>query len=154
VVPNTNPDGLFHGTRTNARGVDLNRNFQTRNWKPKTRHGARPLSEPESRFIQELITKYNPSIILSFHDPIACVDWDGPAEELARAFSEASGLPLNKLGTRPGSLGAYAGVDLGIPILTVELPGETAFQTPKEIWDRYGYALIKMIRSHSVDFRQ
>lgn len=33
VILGANPDGLQRGTRGNANGVDLNRNFPTSNWK-------------------------------------------------------------------------------------------------------------------------
>src|SRR5699024_4055285 len=31
-IPCLNPDGMAQNTRTNANGVDLNRNFPTQNW--------------------------------------------------------------------------------------------------------------------------
>ncbi len=34
IVPVLNPDGLLHGTRQNAAGVDLNRNFPAATWRP------------------------------------------------------------------------------------------------------------------------
>ena len=31
-IPCLNPDGMSKNTRTNSNGVDLNRNFPTKNW--------------------------------------------------------------------------------------------------------------------------
>ena len=78
--------------------------------------------------------------------PISCIDYDGPAEELARAMAAVCGLPVRKLGVRAGSLGSYAGVDLGIPIITIELPGSASRLDADELWQRYGAALEAAIR--------
>jgi len=146
VAPATNPDGLAAGRRTNARGVDLNRNFDTRNRQAIRRHGPKPLSEPEARFIAELIDRYRPARIVTIHQPLACVDFDGPARELAAAMSRACGLPVRKLGARPGSLGSYAGVDKQIPIVTLELPKSASSLGPPALWRIYGEAMLVAIR--------
>ena len=146
VVPAANPDGLAAGRRPNARGVDANRNFDARNRTEGKVHGPAPLSEPESRFIVTLITHYLPARIVSIHQPLTCVDYDGPARRLAEATSKACGLPVRKLGARSGSLGSYAGVDLGIPTITLELPHSASKLTPEALWDLYGEALLVPIR--------
>jgi protein MpaA len=146
VAPAANPDGLARGTRTNARGVDLNRNFSTRNFSSCDRHGHTPLSEPESRFIAALIEHYRPARIVTIHQPLRCVDYDGPGRELAEAMSAACGLPVRKLGARPGSLGSYAGVDRRIPIVTLELPAEASGLGGAALWQRYGPAMMAAIR--------
>jgi protein MpaA len=145
IAPAVNPDGLAARTRTNARGVDLNRNYDTHNRKERARHGGKPLSEPESRYIKGLIDRFRPSRIMSIHQPIRCVDWDGPAEALARAVAEACNLPMKKLGARPGSLGSYVGLELGLPILTVELPAGDSALDPDVLLDRYREALLCFI---------
>jgi protein MpaA len=74
------------------------------------------------RALSDLIGKFQPAGLVSIHQPLACVDYDGPAAELAAAMSAACDLPVKRLGSRPGSPGAYFGEILGRPIITLELP--------------------------------
>lgn len=142
VLPRANPDGLLGRRRLNARGVDLNRNFPSDNWDSKGRHGLEPLCEPESRAIADLILKEKVTRIISIHQPVNLLDYDGPAEALAEAMGAAGPLRVQRLGARPGSLGSWAGLDLGIPIVTVELPGRAGNLPPRELWETYGPMLI------------
>ena len=151
VAPTLNPDGLAAGRRTNARGVDLNRNFDTTNRKASRPYGMRPLSEPESRFVAELITRFRPETLVTVHQPLACVDYDGPGATLARAMSRACGLGVKKLGASPGSLGSYVGEDLGIPTVTLELPAAATRQDRQALWKTYGAAMLKAVRLTGVD---
>lgn len=146
IIPRANPDGLAAHTRGNSRGVDLNRNFPAENFDESTAHGPRPLSEPEARVIQHMIELYRPSLIVSIHQPIGCIDYDGPARDIAERISRACDLPVRKLGTRPGSLGAYAGETLGIPIITVELPRGAHRLEDDELWAAYGEMLLAALR--------
>lgn len=151
VASTLNPDGLAAGTRLNARGVDLNRNFDTTNRKASPLYGMRPLSEPESCFVAELVSRFRPAAIVTVHQPLACVDYDGPAATLARTMSRACGLGVKKLGASPGSLGSYAGEDLGIPTVTLELPAAATRQDRQALWKTYGAAMLKAVRLTGVD---
>ncbi|MEM7385389.1 MAG: DUF2817 domain-containing protein, partial [Verrucomicrobiota bacterium] len=93
ILPVVNPDGLAADRRFNQRGVDLNRNFPATNRQNSERYGMVALSEPEARWIKEVLDHYQPEIMVSLHQPVACVDYDGPAEELARVMSAACRLP-------------------------------------------------------------
>ena len=78
VIDHLNPDGLAKGRRTNAHGVDLNRNFPGPGRggpKPGSRYnpGPRALSEPESRAVSDLIEKLRPRISLWYHQPWGAV---------------------------------------------------------------------------------
>ncbi len=79
MLDDLNPDGAVRGTRQNARGVDLNRNFPYR-WqrggRPEDQQypGASPVSEPEARIAQRLILRLHPTITLWFHQPLGLVD--------------------------------------------------------------------------------
>jgi protein MpaA len=151
VVPVANPDGLARGTRWNARGVDLNRNYPTANFRASRRGGARPLSEPESRVVAAMVERFAPRRVLSIHQPLTCVDHDGPGARLAGALAARSGLPLRKLGARPGSLGSFVGVTRGIPIITLELPAHASGQSADALWGRYGEALLDFVAGDAAD---
>ena len=141
LVGVANPDGYEGGWRENASGVDLNRNFPADNRREAEAYGEAGLSEPESAALAALVRASKPARVVSIHQPLRCVDWDGPAQDLAARMADSCGLPARKLGTRPGSMGAWVGEDLGIPIITLELPGGAQRLDADELWRRYGEAL-------------
>jgi hypothetical protein len=141
-IPSLNPDGLFSrpARRVNANGVDLNRNFPTPNWSrdarvywesrtrkdPRRWPGAKPLSEPESRFLLEQMDSFKPNLIVSIHAPYGVLDFDGPSvppSKLGRLY-------LDQVGIFPGSLGNYGGIHKRVPVVTIELP--SASRTPQD----------------------
>ncbi len=141
-IPALNPDGLFAkpSRRVNANGVDLNRNFPTPNWErdarkywevrtrrdPRRWPGKRPLSEPESRFLNDQLASFRPNLIVSVHAPFGLLDFDGPIAPPSRLGR----LYLDQVGIYPGSLGNYGGVFKRVPVVTVELPN--AVQPPTD----------------------
>jgi protein MpaA len=137
VVLAANPDGLIRGTRGNARGVELNRNFPTRDWRPgpvahrstledprdvELSPGAAPGSEPETRALLELIRGLEPEQVVALHAPLACID-DPLRSPLGQWLAERTGLPLvEDVGyPTPGSFGTW-GAEQGLPVVTYELP--------------------------------
>jgi protein MpaA len=145
LLPAANPDGLAYNSRFNANGVDLNRNFSTANRANSAEFGRTALSEPEARAIQQLIRQYSPDRIVSIHQPLGCIDYDGPAFGIASRMGQYCGLPVKKVGAKPGSLGSYAGLTLGIPIITFEmLPGDSSLSA-EGLWQKYGRALLAAV---------
>ena len=99
VVPSYNPDGLARGTRRNARGVDLNRNYPYQ-WAPLTGSyysGPAPASEPETRAMMRFLRKVKPDWILSFHQPLRGVDIAVQRPGFARRVARTLGLPTTTL---------------------------------------------------------
>jgi murein peptide amidase A len=106
VVPTINPDGVVTGTRGNAHGVDLNRNFPYR-WRPlggDEYSGRGPLSEPESRTAHRLVLSEKPDVTIWFHQPFGLVDRPEGNPFAAHRFAQLIALPLARLqAPYPGS---------------------------------------------------
>lgn len=148
LLPVANPDGLAARTRGNAHGVDLNRNFEASNRVDNDTNGHSALTEPESQAIQKIIKEYGPSRIVSIHQPSTSsegIDFDGPARALATRMAQYCDLPITKRGAEPGSLGSYAGEELKIPIITLELAKGVTKPNATALWEQYGRSLLAAI---------
>jgi protein MpaA len=144
LLPLANPDAVAAGTRANANGVDCNRNFPASNWKTRpwgrANSGSRPGSEPETAAVMQAVETLKPARIVSIHSGLRCNNPDGPPEagELAAVLARHNGYPVQaSVGyPTPGSFGSWAGNDLGIAVVTLELPrhsnGEKAWAENRE----------------------
>lgn len=131
LVRDMNPDGTARKTRTNASGVDLNRNWPASNFRRGRDRGDGPLSEPETTAIHGDIAAFDPHVIIVLHSARGgpFVNYDGPeaAVVLAERFAEAATRGDARWRTvpdmgypTPGSMGSYFGKDRQLPILTIE----------------------------------
>ena len=158
-----NPDGVTLGTRGNANGVDLNRNFPTANWSRSPVYvrsileaerntelspGKAAGSEPETSALVDLIEGLRPKTILSMHAPIGCVD--APEKTpLVQSLCETFRLPWKPdIGyPTPGSLGTWckeqgsAKLQKRPDCITLELPR----MAPETLYDRYGSGFTKWL---------
>jgi hypothetical protein len=150
IVPTTNPDGLALGNGPdaawNARGVDLNRNFDTANWSPDTfgrvggrygptgmRQGAggsAPFSEPETQVMRDFILGQKIDAVISYHSGIVSVSardgGGGVAEPLARQVAVDTGYPYVDVWTEYRLTGQFMDWldDRGVKGVEVDLPNQ------------------------------
>jgi protein MpaA len=134
-IPCLNPWGMERGLRVNRNDVDLNRNYPTKNWKltqkDENYSGPEPASELETKFMINLLEQLKPDTILTLHAPLKCVNFDGPAKQLAEKIGKYCEYPvIEDLGyPTPGSFGTYCGVERNIPIVTLEYDDKEAFDS-------------------------
>ena len=141
VIRDINPDGAARGTRENARGVDLNRNFPWR-WRALEGvydSGPRPLSEPESRIVYKLIRRLHPVVSIWFHEHLDLVDESGGSVAVARRFAALAKLPLARLTREPGSITTWENHALAGTAFVVELPPG---QLPPAAASRLAHAVL------------
>lgn len=156
VVPEVNPDGIAARTRTNARNVDLNRNFATSDWKKDITTvnnqpfpgggGEAPMSEPETRVLAGLASQLRPRIILSFHSVggVVAANQAGDSGAKASQYAGLSGYG-NVTGSSDstfeysvtGTADDWYAQQLGVPSILVELGSSYSSQfsrNQKAMW--------------------
>jgi protein MpaA len=117
VVPVLKPDGLLNGTRQNAAGVDLNRNFPASTWgpepsptyppgiAPELRHspnrtnlsspGPFAGSEPETQAQMALVERLRPALVIDLHSPLDLILVRGNApESVTGPLAASAGLKI------------------------------------------------------------
>jgi len=152
LIDTMNPDGFAAGTRGNANGVDLNRNFET-NWSyipPSPAHrqysGENPVDQPETQAVEEFIREIQPMVGLWYHQDANTISLGGARKEIPTAYGLLVGLepgtvPCSQLCT--GTAGTFANKAVpGSTNFLVELPGSD--QVDAAMIRRHAEAVLKV----------
>jgi hypothetical protein len=150
-LPNLDPDGTTAGSRLNARGVDLNRNFPSE-WRRTGRpfspeySGARPLSEPETRLAARVIRALRPAATIWFHQfrgahPFVRA-W-GQSVPSARHFARLARMPFRRMRWPAGTAPNWQNHNFSGAAFVVELPQGALAPRMRE---RLATAIVRMGR--------
>jgi len=127
LVQQLNPDGHARRERTNAHGVDLNRDFLA-------------ATQRETRIARKLILRLRPAVTIWFHQPQSVVRAWGPSRVTARRYARLAGVPYRSRVWPPGSASRWQNA-LGQVSFVVELPpGEL----PDALARRHANAVLRL----------
>jgi protein MpaA len=133
LIDTMNPDGEANGTRTNANGVDLNRNFEVGwNYIPRsaTNHqysGEHPADQPETQAVEAFVREVRPSIGIWYHQDANTISINGARPEIPTLYGQIVGLEPGTVACSQmctGTAGTFANRTIvGSTNFLVELPG-------------------------------
>ncbi len=112
LIPSINPDGTAAKRRTNARGVDLNRNFPRR-WVSAGKgtskwSGPSAGSERETQALLRFVKERRPRTTIVFHQPLFGVDsYRAKSMSLVRALSRETRMPIKSFDCWGGCHGTF-----------------------------------------------
>ena len=155
LIPCINPDGLKKKQRVNFNGVDLNRNWPSKNWSNEfdsERYfpGSHPSSEPETKAMVELIGRVQPRLIIHCHSWKPCIVCTGDlGRPDALRLAESSGYEVvDDIGYQTrGSLSQFGWHDNQIPVLCIEEKEKTNLE---EVWPRFQKGIIEIFNDDSM----
>ena len=130
LLPELNPDGVAAGTRCNANGVDLNRNFPWA-WMPED-GGPGPLSEPESAAAVALVDRIEPDLVVWVHQPYGYVSSIATTDDrFEEAWAAGSGTRVRPDVTQHGGGESWTALEAGLPSMLIEI--DTWLATPEQV---------------------
>jgi hypothetical protein len=131
IVPVSNPDAYSDNVRTNANGVDLNRNYPP--------DGPTQLTEPESKAFANLLANYPPTVYINLHcggfQSLYYCDASSPLQDPFRRFALET---WNLANISFISLGHW-GLDEGRPLYKINHIGKSYLAGPayEYAWWKY-----------------
>lgn len=151
IVPSLNPDGYFdRQDNLNANGVNLNRNFETKDWTKYqdngTFAGEKPFSENESMIIKKAVEDCQPIAMLAFHSQGSLISPESnrSSTDLARWYAEKTGYAYFDEWKYAGTATRWFVESTGYSAITIELPAHD-----QSDWETQSPALLEFISDES-----